>query len=400
MITVEQALQLVLSQTIPTDTETIDLNQSVGRILAEPIIADRDAPPFDRVAMDGIALQSQALRRYEAFKIEQIQAAGSAKSSLTDPGNCIEVMTGAILPAHTDCVIPYEQIEIRDGYAYPGSKDHSTGQNIHSQAKDARKGDELLGYGTPITPTVVAVLAAVGKWQVKVQKLPTIAICSTGDELVDINEVPLPHQIRKSNAAMMEAALLEFGIRADSYHLPDERELMADRLSTMVKKYDILLLSGAVSKGKYDFLPAVLESLGMKKVIHGVAQRPGKPFLFGTLPDKLIFGFPGNPVSTFVCFHQYFKPWLKRHLGLPDSHASAVLGSEIMFEKPLTYHLLVSLDIKDGRLIANPVSNSGSGDLVHLAQADALVSLPAEKGRFAVGEIYPVSLIRKDLFYW
>src|SRR5690606_24325530 len=299
----------------------------------------------------------------------------------------------------TDCVIPYEQIEIRDGYAYPGSKDHSTGQNIHSQAKDARKGDELLGYGTPITPTVVAVLAAVGKWQVKVQKLPTIAICSTGDELVDINEVPLPHQIRKSNAAMMEAALLEFGIRADSYHLPDERELMADRLSTMVKKYDILLLSGAVSKGKYDFLPAVLESLGMKKVIHGVAQRPGKPFLFGTLPDKLIFGFPGNPVSTFVCFHQYFKPWLKRHLGLPDSHASAVLGSEIMFEKPLTYHLLVSLDIKDGRLIANPVANSGSGDLVHLARADALLSLPEGKERFATGEVYPVNLIRKDLFY-
>ena len=400
MITVEQALKSVLAQKLPRQTETVALRRSLGKILAEPVIADRDAPPFDRVSMDGIALQTQSLELYSHFKIEKTQAAGAAQSILKDPAGCIEVMTGAILPANTDCVIPYEQIEIKEGYAYPLSRTHSLGQNIHRQGKDASQGDSLLPFGEPIAPTVAAVLASVGLEEVKVLKLPRVAICSTGDELVDVGQKPLPHQIRRSNTAMMEAALLEFGIQPDSYHLPDDQELMAKNLSTMVKAYDILLFSGAVSKGKYDFLPVVLEGLGMKKVIHGVAQRPGKPFLFGTLPDTLIFGFPGNPVSTFVCFHLYFKPWLKRHLGLPDGNVSAVLGSDVMFEKPLTYHLLVSLDIKEGRLIANPVANSGSGDLVHLAQADALLSLPAEKGRFAAGEVYPISLIRKDLFYW
>lgn len=400
MMTVEQALESILAQKLPRKTETVALRHSLGRILADPVKADRDAPPFDRVSMDGIALQAQALELYSHFKIERTQAAGATQSILEDPTGCIEVMTGAILPANTDCVIPYEQIEIKEGFAYPLSRTHPFGQNIHRQGKDALQGDSLLPLGEPIVPTVAAVLASAGMEEIKVLKLPRMAICSTGDELVDIGEKPLPHQIRRSNTTMMEAALLEFGIRPDGYHLPDDQELMAKHLFTMVKDYDILLFSGAVSKGKYDFLPAVLEGLGMKKVVHGVAQRPGKPFLFGTFPDALIFGFPGNPVSTFVCFHLYFKPWLKRHLGLPNGKVSAVLGSEIVFEKPLTYHLLVSLDIKEGRLIANPVANSGSGDLVHLAQADALLSLPPEKERFAAGEVYPLSMIRKDLFYW
>lgn len=399
MITVEEALKLVLSQTIPKETETVGLTQSVGRILAEPITADRDAPPFDRVAMDGIALQAQALQRHEAFKIEKIQAAGAAKTTLTDPGNCIEVMTGAILPANTDCVIPYEQIDIKDRLAYPFSQEHQPGQNIHSQGKDARQGEELLGYGKPISPAVVAVLAAVGKKEVKVLKLPDIAICSTGDELVDIHEQPLPHQIRKSNAAMIDAALREFGLEAGIFHLQDDKEQMIAQLSSLIKNYPILLFSGAVSKGKYDFLPEVLEELGMEKLIHGVAQRPGKPFLFGTLPETLIFGFPGNPVSTFACFHLYFMPWLRHYLEIPEKGLSAVLGSEVLFRPPLTYHVLVSLDIREGTLTANPVAHSGSGDLVHLAQADALLSLPSGKERFAEGEVYPLNLIRRDLFY-
>src|SRR5690606_37033683 len=273
MITVEQALKSVLSQALPTETETVDLIQSVGRILAEPITADRDAPPFDRVAMDGIALQAQALRQFDAFKVEQIQAAGAARTSLTSPGNCIEVMTGAILPSNTDCVIPYEQIEIKNGHAYPFSTEHTSGQNIHSQGKDARQGEELLNKGMRITPTVVAVLAAVGKRQVTVVKLPTIAICSTGDELVDIHEQPLPHQIRKSNAAMIAAALREFGVQAGIFHLPDDKDQMVGQLSSMVKSYSVLLFSGAVSKGKYDFLPEVLEELGMEKIVHGVDRK-------------------------------------------------------------------------------------------------------------------------------
>lgn len=399
MMTVEQALESVLSQTLPKEVERVDLRKSQGRILAEPVTADRDAPPFDRVTMDGIALQAEALGKYSSFEIEKTQPAGSERASLVNAGGCIEVMTGAVLPADTNCVIPYEQVEIKNGQAFPLNKEYSEGQNIHPQGKDAKKGDMVLDRGKTVTASVAAFLASVGMADVKVLKLPKVAVCSTGDELVDIEDLPLPHQIRKSNAIMLEAALLGFGIQPDIFHFADDKDNMASQLSSMAENYSILLFSGAVSKGKYDFLPAVLEGLGMKKIVHGVAQKPGKPFLFGTLPKTLIFGFPGNPVSTFVCFHMYFKPWLRQYLGLPYGEVTAVLDVELVFDKPLTYHLLVSLSIKDGQLTARPVPNSGSGDLVHLSQADALLSLPSDKEVFSPGEAYPLNLLRNDLFY-
>lgn len=400
MISVEEALHHILSHKLPNETELVELKDALGRVLGEPVIADRDAPPFDRVSMDGIAIKASALQEYNGFAIEKIQAAGAEQTSLSSPGNCVEVMTGAVLPMQTDCVIPYEQIEIKDRKAYPLHKDHTAGQNVHSRGKDAKKGDTLLHKGKTISPTVAGILASVGMQQVRVVKYPKIAICSTGDELVNIDQQPLPHQIRKSNAIMLESALMEWGLRADSYHLPDDQELMTRRLASLMEEYDVILFSGAVSRGKYDFLPLVLEELGMEKVIHGVAQRPGKPFLFGNLANTLIFGFPGNPVSTFVCFHLYFKAWLRQHMGLPTINYSATLGSEFLFDKPLSYHLLVSVIVENGVLVAMPVANSGSGDLVHLAQADGLLTLPREKAKFAKGEAYPLTFIRKDLFCW
>lgn len=400
MISVEEALHHILSHNLPAETELVELQDALGRVLAEPVLADRDAPPFDRVTMDGIAIQARALQDYESFKIETIQAAGAEQTRLSAPDNCIEVMTGAVLPRDTDCIIPYEQIEIKDGKAYPLHKDHVAGQNVHSQGKDAKKGDILLPKGKTISPTVAGILASVGMQQVQVVKLPKIAVCSTGDELVDIDKQPLPHQIRKSNAIMLNSALMELRLKADSYHLPDDQELMNRRLASLIDEYNVILFSGAVSRGKYDFLPVVLEDLGMRKVIHGVAQRPGKPFLFGNLGQTLVFGFPGNPVSTFVCFHLYFKPWLRQHVRIPTTNYTATLGSEVLFDKPLSYHLLVSLTVKDGVLVAMPFANSGSGDLVHLAQADGLLTLPKEKATFAKGEPYPLTFIRKDLFCW
>src|SRR5690554_3899456 len=297
MISVDKALALILSTSLPKEFELVELKNTLGKVLAEPIIADRDAPPFDRVSMDGIALQADALTHHSGFKIEKIQPAGAERTSLMNSSGCIEVMTGAILPANTDCVIPYEQIQIKGGVAYPMSVDHPKGRNIHFQGTDAKKGDILLDAGKIINPSVTGVLATVGMAKVKVLKLPKVAVCSTGDELVDIQVQPLQHQIRKSNAAMLEAALLDLGIQPDVFHLTDDKDIMAAQLEPMVKDYAILLFSGAVSKGKYDFLPAVLEALEMEKIVHGVAQRPGKPFLFGTLPEALVFGFPGNPAS-------------------------------------------------------------------------------------------------------
>ena len=399
MISVDKALELILSQSLPKEAERVGLTDALGKVLAQPVLADRDAPPFDRVTMDGIALQADALANNGGFTIENIQPAGAERTKLTNRHGCIEVMTGAILPENTDCIIPYEQIEIKAGVAYPLSVDHPKGRNIHFQGTDAKKGHTLLKEGIIISPSVAGVLATVGMAQVKVQKAPKVAVCSTGDELVDIQEQPLPHQIRKSNAAMLEAALLDLGIQPGIFHLADDKDAMAAQLAPMIKDYGVLLFSGAVSKGKYDFLPAVLEGLGMKKIIHGVAQRPGKPFLFGTFQETLVFGFPGNPSSTLVCFHSYFKPWLRQHLGLLPLRHTAILDRDVVFDKPLTYHLLVSLTSDKGNLTAQPVDNSGSGDLVHLALADAILSLPADKGTFQAGEVYPLNLLRKELFH-
>jgi len=397
MISVQRALDLVLSQTLPKETEELDILSSRGKILAAPIKADRDAPPFDRVTMDGIAIRFNALQESAAFKIENIQPAGSPQIKLSQKECCIEVMTGAILPIETDCVIPYEQIKIKEGIAYIDSKHHTLRQNIHFKGRDARQGDILLDEGQVITPSVIGVLASVGIGKVKVLKTPGIAICSTGDELVDIDQQPAIHQIRKSNAYMLQSALLDMGIEADIFHLKDDKEAMLSELSPMISNYRVLLFSGAVSKGKYDFLPAVLEELGMEKLVHGVAQRPGKPFLFGRFANTVVFGFPGNPASTLVCFHSYFKPWLRNHQGLSSLGHTAVLGQDVQFNKPLTYHLLVTLSLIKGSLVASPLQSSGSGDLVHLADADAVISLPPDRDNFRVGEYYPVNLLSINL---
>ncbi|MEX2593607.1 MAG: molybdopterin molybdotransferase MoeA [Anditalea sp.] len=397
MISVQEALDLILAQSFPQENEEVDLLDAMGGVLAEPVKADRDAPPFHRVTMDGIAIHSNALKENSSFKIENIQSAGKAQQSLINSENCIEVMTGAVLPKNTDCVVPYEQITLADGVAFLDSNEHVPYQNVHLSGTDAKTGDTLLTKGQSITPAIIGTLASVGISRIRVHKLPKIAICSTGDELVDLDQEPEIHQIRKSNAYMLHAALLDFGIKPNVFHLRDDKEEMMDELATLVKDYQILLFSGAVSKGKYDYLPMVLQELGMNKIIHGVAQRPGKPFLFGVLPNSMIFGFPGNPASTFVCFHTYFKPWLRQYLGLPGRKYTAVLDQDISFKKPLTYHLLVTLSIKEGSILASPLKSSGSGDLVHLAHADAVISLPLEREMFHAGEIFPLNPLGKNL---
>jgi len=396
MISVQEALRLVGEHSLPLSGEKVNLSAALNRVLAQPVVADRDAPPFNRITMDGIAVNSDKLKANSAFPIEGIQAAGQPRKRLEDINNCIEVMTGAVLPENTDCVIPYEQVNLTGDIATLKSTEHIPFQHIHKQGTDAKKGDVLLHPNQVITPTVIGALASVGVSQVMIKSLPRIAICSTGDELVDIDQQPGPHQIRKSNTFMLHGALLELGIKPDVFHLKDEKKEILDTLTLLLDKYQVLMFSGAVSKGKYDYLPEVLKELGMKKIVHGVAQRPGKPFLFGSFPNSIVFGFPGNPTSTFVCFNIYFKTWLRLQLGLPISKCSARLTEEVRFASPLTYHALVTLSIQEGILWATPISNSGSGDLVHLTQADGILSLNSENPFFPKGKAYPLSLFGKN----
>ena len=226
-------------------------------------------------------------------------------------------MTGAVVPFETDAVVMYEEVVIKDDIASL-KKIPVRGQNIHQRGSDHLKGDVLIEKNTKITPAEMGILATVGKNRVLVQKLPRVAIISTGNELVDVEQHPLIHQIRKSNSYSLFGALQELGITPMLLHIADDIDLLRQKLSYVMDEMDVLILSGGVSKGKFDYIPQVLSELGAEKIFHRVAQRPGKPFWFGVNDNSktLIFSFPGNPVSTYYNFYLYFKPWLLSSLGV------------------------------------------------------------------------------------
>ena len=393
MISVKQATQTVLSNTLPFGEEAVPLQLAVGRTLQENFVADRDFPPFDRVSMDGIAFRFEFFEKGKrSFNIEGLQAAGMSKMTLRNPENCLEVMTGAILPAGTDVVVRYEDLHIENGWANVEIDTIRPFQNIHRQGMDRAAGTVIVKRGSLISPAEIGVAATIGKTHLKVSRLPKVAIISTGDELVEVGEKPLPHQIRKSNVHNLAAAVLEWGIQANLFHFADEKKVIEKILSGVLENHDAVLLSGGVSAGKLDFVPTVLEKLKVEKLFHKVAQRPGKPFWFGRSLRAVVFAFPGNPVSSFMCLHRYFRPWLRACSGLsPFEEKYAMLGKEFFFKPDLTYFLQVKTHFgKDGRLLAMPIEGKGSGDLANLVDADAFLELPKGRDKFEAGEVHPV----------
>ena len=406
MISVKEAKNIILNSTQNLGTEEIPFLKSVGRILKEEIVADRDFPPFNRVSMDGIAINFSHFKNGQrSFKIEGIQAAGSKQLLMQNPDNCIEVMTGAVLPNNCDTVIRYEDVTINNGIATINIDTINDGQNIHNKGKDRKAGDVLIHQNKIISAAEIGVLATVGKSTLKVAKQPKLMIVSTGDELVAVDQIPEAHQIRRSNVFTLVSLLERLNIPSETAHITDEKSVLKSKIKTYLQEYDVLLFSGAVSKGKYDFLPEVLEELGAEKLFHKVAQRPGKPFWFGlknatTLEIKseklnnknqpVVFAFPGNPISTFVNCLAYFCPWYYKSVGLSLEEETAILGEDVTFKPNLVYFLQVKLESKFGHLVAFPMSGNGSGDLASLVKTDAFIQLPNDKTDFKKGEVYPV----------
>lgn len=399
MISIEEATNIVLGHSKSYGEELVPLAQSIGRILRQDILADRDFPPFTRVTMDGIAIRYKSYANGQRkFPVEGIQAAGSPQRTLHNPDGCLEVMTGAILPENTDTIIRYEDIQIEKGTARLQANSINKGQNAHLQAFDRKEGDRIIKAGAIISPAEVGVAATVGLSSLRVAKLPSVAIISTGDELVPVEDTPEPHQIRSSNVHTIASALQGWGIQADQLHIADDMDATQAKLSACLGQYDILILSGGVSKGKFDYIPAALNALGTKKLFHKVKQRPGKPFWFGESPQgKVIFALPGNPVSSFMCTMRYIRPWLRKSLKLePMGYAYAVLAEDFKFKPELAYFLQVrtSFDPDTGRLMAFPVEGHGSGDLANLADADAFLELPYDKSKFKKGKVFPLIFYR------
>lgn len=393
LIEVQQALENVLSQPGKFKKEMIPLSKAYGRILAEEVYADRDMPPYDRISMDGIAI---AYADYKAgireFQIEGLQETGLPAFTKSGQNTCIEVMTGAILPINTDTVIQYEHLEMQSGLAAIIHPDVRSGQNVHKKGLDQKSGTLLIPKGVRITNPMVIVMASVGKSQVEVYRRPRIHIFSSGDEVIPIRETPKKFQIRQSNGMMLLSCLRAMGIKAKYRHLPDDPEIIHKRIRQALDSSNAIILTGAVSKGKKDFIPHVLDSLGVKKLFHGVLQRPGKPFLFGRGEKAAVFAFPGNPVSAYVGFHKYFIPWIKRSYRLDSpSIEYAKLKEDFEFHPGLTYFLPVKLSQdKHAQWYATPQKGQGSGDYFNLTKSNAIMELPKEKTLFKKGETYPI----------
>ncbi len=389
MISVKEALEKVMSTAQIIDVESISIHDAIGRTLAEDIFADRSMPPFDRVTMDGICIDYDSYQSGQRiFVIESITAAGSPTVTLQDKKKCVEIMTGAPLAIGADTVIRYEDLKELD-QAYEIKEAIIRGKNIHTKGSDHSKETVLLVKDKKIKAIDINVLASVGRSIVEVYRNPKVAVISSGDELVNIADLPTEYQIRKSNVYMLQSRLRELGVESKTFHFVDNSDSIYTEMKTILEDYDVLLMSGGVSKGKFDFIPEVLDRLGFQKIFHRVAQRPGKPFWFGVMDDKKVFAFPGNPVSTLACFHKYFVPWLYQTKGLYYRPLKVVLANETTFKPDLDYFAQASISqAEDGRWMATIGHGNGSGDMVSPTKMDGFIELPKGKDVYEVGGVY------------
>jgi molybdopterin molybdotransferase len=396
MVSVAEASDIVFSNLFHAITEKVTIQKAVGRVLGEVIKADRDFPPFNRVAMDGIAIAFESWTSGQReFIIESIQAAGQPQQVLSNKQQAFEVMTGAMLPLGADTVIRYEDVAINNGKATIKIDDIRQGQHVHKQGTDARKDGILLEPGVVISPAEIALMASVGKGVIDVYNFPRAAIISSGNELVSIEQTPAPFEIRRSNTHALEAAMRLIGWSGYQYHLRDDKESIVSSLLDVLSKHDVIIISGGVSKGKFDFMPEALETVGVKKLFHQVNQRPGKPFWFGCSPlGKIVFALPGNPVSTYMCFYRYILPWLWKSLHVEKETQYAVLANDFKFQPAITHFLQVSVKNQQGKLMAYPDAGGGSGDFANLKKVDGFLELPADQSEFKTGSVFPYYAFR------
>ena len=386
MLAVAEALDRML-QTAPTlDVENIPLEACAGRVLRESLTADRDMPPFNRVAMDGIAVHSdQWGAGLRAYTVEGIQASGAPARKRQSESGCVEVMTGAVLPEECDAVLRYEDLSIQAGKATVDGRLSIDAVkpwlNVHRQGQDSKKGQEALTEGFVMSGSRVAIAATLGKSTLKVSRQPKAALLSTGDELVPVAQQPELHQIRMSNGPALRAGLTRMGWTDNSMrHLKDDPKHMEQEIRRALEENDLVVLTGGVSKGKFDYVPELLEKLKVEKVFHQVAQKPGKPLWYGIFDDDgrrvPVVGLPGNPMAVVVCFYKYLIPLIYRMLAARPIYHPLVPLTGVPPLKPGLTHFVPSRLTREG--LAEPVSHHGSGDLLNLAHADGFVELEPE----------------------
>ncbi len=386
MIPVSVAIEIVTGEVEPLAGESVPLAATVGRILAEDIIADSDMPPFNRSQMDGYAVRADDTANAPVMlKIVGESAAGRGWHNMLEAGEAICIMTGASVPAGADAVQKVEltaehagAVEIRESV--------KTGRNIVNRGSETRCGDKVISSGTQVTQNMIATLAAFGYASVKVAKRPMVTIMSTGSELVEVHQTPGIDQIRNSNSAMLDA--LARGCGCETAIAPiegDDLTILTAAISDSLNGSDILLITGGVSVGKYDLTKLALAEIGAEIFFEKVSMKPGKPVVFAKYGKTPIFGLPGNPVSAAVTFFMFAR---MAALQMQDARETtlrrghAVLVADVKAAQGRDTYLPAKLDTDAaGRLLATPTRWQGSSDFIGLANADALIFIPKGERR-------------------
>lgn len=392
MISFEKAFEIVMSRARSLDVEMVTLEEALRRILAEDVRADMDMPPFDKSAMDGYACRRADLQQ-ELTVLETIQA-GTPPSCAIGPGQCAKIMTGAMLPEGADCVFLIEYAETpREGTVrFTGTK---TADNIRFRGEEFRAGDIVLRAGARLGPQHIAVLAGVGCARPHVYRRVRVGIIATGDELVEPSERPAPGQIRSSNGPQLFAQVLHADALPTYYGIARDREEAIDAsLKRALAENDVVLLSGGVSKGDFDFVPGIMQQNGIEILFNAIAMKPGKPTTFGVSATRYCFGLPGNPVSTFIQFEALVKPFLYKLMGHDFLEMQPVLPLAARLDPGRTERatwLPVRIGA-DGR--ARPVEYHGSAHIHALCGADGIIVIPAGSDVLEEGSLVRVRPIR------
>jgi molybdopterin molybdotransferase len=400
MISADQALQIVLENVAPLGVERIPILEALGRVLAEDISSSRDIPGFDNSAMDGYAVRAADLARASEtnpvkLAVVETVGAGQMPTRRLGAGEATRTMTGAPVAEGADAVIPVERTR-GTGDLVEFLAAAEKGAFIRPRGEDLRQGELVMSAGKTLTPADLGMLASVNRAMVEVIRRPRVAIVATGDELVDVDLQPVGAQVVNSSAYALAGAVREAG--ADPTILKvarDDAREIRERLAEAMT-FDAVLSTGGVSVGQFDHVKGALDELGMRQLFHGVAQKPGRPLKFGTVGYRPIFGLPGNPVSTLVCFYLYARPALlkmsgRRRVGLP--RVSARCSVDIKTSKDLTEFVRVRLERDGDGYKATPTGSQGSGILSSLSRADGLLIGPSTETTLKAGAQATVLLL-------
>ena len=404
MLSVKEAQQQILNLQVKIKTKKVPVLDTLGLVLAKDIISDDNIPAYDNSAMDGYAVKAEDIlgadKNYpvKLNLLKEDLPAGKVPCRSLESGYAMSIMTGAPIPQGCSCVVMREDTQEK-GHFVLVFKECREGENIRYRGEDIKKGDKVLKRGKVIYPGDIGVMASIGKSEVPVIYPPLLGIMTTGNELLEIDSELTMGKVRDSNSYSLAAQVKEVGAYYKKYGIVrDEKEILGKKITEALAECDILLLTGGVSVGNYDFVKEVLGSIGAQLLFWGVNQRPGKPLAFLTYKDKFIFGLPGNPVSVMVCFEMYVRPLIKKMMGIDKPFRNSISAkSSYNFEhkEGRTDFVRVIIEKKGSEYFFKSTGTQGSGVLTSMSEADGIAIFPEHKGNIKKDDDMQIYLLKE-----